>query len=108
MALKFRYSALFVPSVPETVAFYERAFGFQLRYMHPSSGYAELETGDTLLAFVGGDFIETANLLGELRFEANRPAAAAQLALVTDDMDGDWMRALSAGATVVKAPELKP
>jgi catechol 2,3-dioxygenase-like lactoylglutathione lyase family enzyme len=45
MALHFRYSAFFVRDVPATVAFYDKAFGFKQRYMHPSSGYAELDTG---------------------------------------------------------------
>jgi catechol 2,3-dioxygenase-like lactoylglutathione lyase family enzyme len=40
MALHFRYSAFFVSDVPATVAFYDKAFGFRLRYMHPSSGDA--------------------------------------------------------------------
>jgi lactoylglutathione lyase len=62
--MEFRYSGLFVRDVPSTVAFYQRAFGLGLRYMHPSNGYAELETGATLLAFVSEAFIEKADLLG--------------------------------------------
>jgi lactoylglutathione lyase len=111
LALQFRYSGWFVPDVPATVAFYEKAFGMTLRYMHPSSGYAELETGDTLLAFVGDEFITGQKLLGDLHYAPNRAdatAAAAQLAFVTDDLEGDWRRATSAGAVVVNAPEAKP
>lgn len=48
--LQFRAAAFFVQDVPATVHFYKSAFGLKLRYMHPSSGYAELETGPTLLA----------------------------------------------------------
>src|SRR5688572_25617575 len=101
----FRYSGLFVPDVPATVAFYQRAFGFALRYMHPSNGYAELETGATLLAFVSEDFLRTANLLGGLPTRPNRPdldPIAAQVAFVTDDLAQDWNRAVSAGAVVVR------
>ena len=111
MTLQFRYTGLFVPDVPKTVTFYQEAFGFDLRYMHPSSGYAELETGDTLLCFVGDGFIEAASLIGDLRYVPNTPdgtAAASQVAFVTDDIEGDWNRAIAAGATVVKAPEAKP
>ena len=111
MALRFRYSGLFVSDVPATVAFYEKAFGLNLRYLHPSSGYAELETGDTLLAFVGEQFIKETRLLGGLAYAPNRAdtsAAAAQIAFVTDDLEADWRRAISAGAAVVKAPEAKP
>jgi lactoylglutathione lyase len=111
MALHFRYSAFFVGDVPATVAFYEKAFGFKLRYMHPSSGYAELDTGNTLLCFVSDDFVENARLIGGLAYTPNRPQAnpaAAQVAFVCDDIDGDWARAVAAGAVVIKKPEAKP
>ena len=111
MTLQFRCSGLFVPDVPATVAFYEAAFGLSRRYMHPSNSYAEMETGDTLLAFVGESFIRDARLLGDLKYIPIRPAAdaaAAQLAFVTNDIEGDWERAKLAGAVEVKKPEAKP
>lgn len=110
-ALQFRYAAFFVQDVPATVRFYESAFGLRLRYMHPSSGYAELETGSTLLAFVGERFVMDANLLGGIETVPNRAGGhpiAAQVAFVTRDMAGDWQRAVRAGATIVREPEAKP
>jgi lactoylglutathione lyase len=110
-AMQFRYSGFFVPDVPATVAFYETAFGFGLRYMHPTAEYAELETGATLLAFVQESFIEQVSLLGGLAFSPSRPgetAAPAQVAFLTDDLPADWARAVAAGATIVKLPETKP
>jgi lactoylglutathione lyase len=109
--LQFRYSGFFVADVPATVRFYESAFALKLRYMHPSSGYAELETGSTLLAFVAERFLKDAKLLGNTEILPNRPdsnPAAAQVAFVTRDIDRDWQRAVQAGATVVKEPEAKP
>jgi uncharacterized glyoxalase superfamily protein PhnB len=111
MTLHFRYCGLIVSDVPATVKFYQEAFGLALRYMHPSSGYAELATGDTLLAFVGESFIESTQLLGGLRYAPSRVDAdppAQLVALVTDDMETDWQRATRAGATVIKMPEAKP
>jgi catechol 2,3-dioxygenase-like lactoylglutathione lyase family enzyme len=109
--LEFRGAGFFVPDVPATVRFYEAAFGLKLRYMHASSGYAELETGATLLSFVSEDFLKEAALLGELRAQPSRPDAdpiGSQIALVTRDMAVDWQRALAAGATIIKQPEAKP
>jgi uncharacterized glyoxalase superfamily protein PhnB len=109
--VQFRYSGFFVRDVPATIAFYEKAFGVGLRYMHPSSGYAELETGAAILAFVSERFLEDAGLLGELKTRQNRPdlpPVAAQVAFVTDDIDRDWAHAVSAGAVVVKEPQAKP
>lgn len=111
MALQFRYTGFFVNDVPATVYFYGKAFGLTLRYMHPSSGYAELETGDTLLCFVSDAFVASANLLGGLPYTPNRAdanPAAAQVAFVSDDIDADWARAVAAGASIVKPLEAKP
>jgi uncharacterized glyoxalase superfamily protein PhnB len=111
LSLTFRYAGILVADVPKTVSFYEHAFGLSLRYMHPSSGYAELATGDTLLCFISEDFVSKTELLGSLVYRPNRAgaeAAAGLIAFVTDDLKGDWQRAVAAGCEVVKAPEGKP
>ena len=69
------------------------------------------EPADDYDAFVGEKFIAEAQLLGGAPYAPNRrgqPAAGAQLAFVTDEFERDWRRAVEAGATIVKAPELKP
>ena len=109
--LTLRCTGFFVEDVPKTLSFYQAAFGLNLRYLHPSTGYAEVETGETLLAFVSEQFIDEASLLGGSPFRTNRhdtAPIAAWIAFVTADMEGDWQRALAAGATVVKLPEAKP
>ena len=109
--LTLRCTGFFVEDVPKTLSFYQAAFGLNLRYLHPSTGYAEVETGETLLAFVSEQFIDEASLLGGSPLRTNRrdmAPIAAWIALVTADMGGDWQRALAAGATVVKLPEAKP
>jgi uncharacterized glyoxalase superfamily protein PhnB len=109
--LSLRYAGFFVEDVPKTAAFYEAAFGLKLRYMHPTKGYSELETGDTLLAFTSEAFLDEARLLGQTRIRRNRASVdpvGAQIALVTDDMDAAWKRATGAGAQVIKEPEAKP
>jgi lactoylglutathione lyase len=109
--LQLRYTGIFVSDVAATVSFYERAFGLNLRYLHPSGGYAEMETGDTLLCFVGEEFLDDTKLLGYRNLHANRrqaPASGAQIAFVSHNLSADWNRALQAGAEVVCAPEAKP
>ena len=39
-----------IPHVPE-VGWYEQAFGFRRRFIHPSGNYGELATGETSVAF---------------------------------------------------------
>jgi uncharacterized glyoxalase superfamily protein PhnB len=108
---QLRYTGIFVSDVAATVSFYERAFGLNLRYLHPSGGYAEMDTGATLLCFVGESFIDGAKLLGDRSFHANSRLAAAsgaQIAFVSHNLSADWNRALQGGAEVVCAPEAKP
>ena len=71
----------------------------------------ELATGDTLLAFVSEEFLRDANLLGGAQIVYSRrgePLIGAQIALVTQNLDADWSRAIEAGATILMEPELKP
>lgn len=49
--MKFGCAIVYVPSVVDTLRFYQDAFGFETRFLHASGEYGELETGATVLAF---------------------------------------------------------
>jgi catechol 2,3-dioxygenase-like lactoylglutathione lyase family enzyme len=49
--MKFGYTIIYVSDVQVSLTFFEKAFGFKIRFVH-ESGYGELETGETTLAFV--------------------------------------------------------
>lgn len=49
--MRFGYTILYVDDVTATLAFYDRAFGLKAR-MVDENGYAELDTGGTVLAFL--------------------------------------------------------
>ena len=53
--MRLGYVIIYVPDLEETVAFYEKAFGVSRRFIH-ESGYAEMETGATALAFATEKF----------------------------------------------------
>ena len=86
--LTFRTTGFFVEDVPATLDFYRRAFGMKERYVHPSQGYGELETGDTLLTFVGRQFIEDTDLLGGARVVFPRSGAAAAESAAAEGQSG--------------------
>ena len=90
-----------------TVAFYEKAFGLARRFVHESNLYAEMETGSTALAFAGEAMAE----LNAVTIRPNRPgdvAAGIEIALVTEDPEVAYKKAVTAGAIAVKPPVLKP
>ena len=84
--LRFGWTILHVPDVSAAVAFYERAFGMQRRFVDPQSTYAELQTGTTTLAFAAHEFVR------QLGTHSQNAAAAApegfEIALVAEaDLD---------------------
>ena len=106
--MKFGYTIIYVPNVPDSLAFFERAFGFSRRFLHESGDYGELDTGETTLAFASHE-------LGTMNFPSGYVAANSsakpvgiEMAFVTSTVPKDHAAALSAGATEVKAPESKP
>lgn len=83
--MKLGYVILYVPDVPGSVSFYEKAFGLVRRFTHESGQYAEMNTGATALAFASEDMVST-TCHGFRRNRPEEPAAGAEVALVTDDV----------------------
>ena len=102
-ALRLGYVILHVPDVPAAAAFYEAAFGLACRFVH-SSGYAEMETGATALAFASHALAEANGLPGA----AHGPPSGAEVAFVTTDVAAAFQRALRAGAEAVVPPAARP
>lgn len=99
---------VYVDDPPAAREFYMRAFGLQGGFVAPTTTYAELDTGATKLAFA-------AYTLGEANFPGGVRAAAfegqpanMEIALVADDVDGAYIRALEAGCSSLSEPSDKP
>jgi lactoylglutathione lyase len=106
--MKFGYTIVYVPSVADTLRFYQDAFGFETRFLHESGEYGELETGATVLAFASHG-MGLLNLEGV--YQKTDPATAplgVELAFVTDDVAAAYAKALAAGAVAIKPPVEKP
>jgi lactoylglutathione lyase len=105
--MKLGYAILYVDDVPKTVAFYEAAFGLKRLFVHESNAYAEMETGQTRLAFTSKEMAKESGLdFGQLG-KMNQPPPF-ELALVTKEVDGAFQKALKGGAAELKAPIDKP
>ncbi len=105
--MKLGYTIIYVTDVPDTVAFYETAFGLTRRFIHESDLYAEMDTGGTVLAFAGNEAAE----MNGLAIQPNDPvglAAGWEICFVTEDVSGAFERAVTAGCTPVSKPSEKP
>ena len=102
------YTIVYVRDVPATVAFYERAFGLQRRFVHESGSYAEMETGATALAFVSQDQAGAVLPDGFQALDPAKPPVGMEIALVTPDVRAAFVRAVDGGAVAVVEPVEKP
>jgi lactoylglutathione lyase len=104
--MKFGYAIIYTEDVTKSIEFFENAFGLKRRFIH-DSGYGELETGGTALAFashqLGVDNIPD----GYIKANEIKPLGI-EIALVTDDVEQAFKRAIETGAKEIKKPLSKP
>lgn len=105
--MKFGYTIVYVPDVLASVEFFEKAFGLKRRFVH-ESGYGEMDTGATALAFATHD-LGASNLPGGYVKASNSgEPLGMEIALVTDDVAAAHAKAIAEGAVSIKEPLLKP
>ena len=82
-------------------------FGLTPEFAAPDGSYAQLDTGQTKLAFASYALAESNFPGGVMRADADRPPNV-EITLVTDDVDGATHVALDAGCTSLAEPVDKP
>ncbi|MDZ7724614.1 MAG: VOC family protein [candidate division KSB1 bacterium] len=105
--MKYGYTIIYVSSVEETLEFYKKAFGFDVKFIHESKAYGELQSGETILAFASHEMGDM-NLGKYSKANINDKPFGIELAFVTEDVSAAYKNALSAGALPIKEPEEKP
>jgi len=103
--MTFGYTIIYVEDVPQTVAFYEAAFGLARRFVHESGDFGEMETGATALAFSS---VKLMRQLGKNPQPARADAPSFEIAFTTPDVEAALARALAAGARLVRPVEQMP
>ncbi|MBA3261600.1 MAG: VOC family protein [Thermoleophilaceae bacterium] len=104
---KLGWVIAYVPDVPAAIEFYESAFGLARNFVAEDASFGELNTGPTKLAFA-------TEQLGESNFDAGfqRPSADRpfniEIALVFEDVEAAFKRALEHGASALAEPKRKP
>ena len=106
--MKYGYTIIYVYSVEKVLNFYQKAFGFEIKMIHESKTYGELDTGGTILAFASHELGEM-NLKGQyLKGNIEDKPFGMELAFVTDGVQAAYEKAISQGAIPLKSPEEKP
>ncbi len=105
--MKFGYAIAYVRDVPAALSFFERAFGLTRRFVH-ESGYGELSTGETTLAFAT-HALGAKNLpRGYVAADSSPLPLGIEIALVTEDVPAAHAKAIAEGAVELAAPLKKP
>jgi lactoylglutathione lyase len=106
--MKFGYTIIYVTDVLSSLTFFETAFGFSRRFIDESGTYGELDTGETTLAFAAHS-LGAANLTdGYISAESSVKPLGIEIAFITDSIEIAHQKAISAGASEIKAPLQKP
>jgi lactoylglutathione lyase len=102
--MRLGYVILYVANVQATVNFYKKAFGLLCRFIHESNAYAEMETGQTALAFVDESMLSHPFRKNRI----NEESAGIEISLVTENVKQKFDHAVGSGAVAVLEPEAKP
>jgi uncharacterized glyoxalase superfamily protein PhnB len=107
LTMQFAGTILYVDHVPPVVDFYGRAFGLKLRFFDETLGFAELETGGSLLAIAAHSVGEMLMPNQYLRPAGGQPAGV-EIAFYTRDVPASFAKAIAEGATPIAAPRRMP
>ena len=103
------YNTIFyVDDVEETIQFYEKAFGFNRKFVTPEKDYGELITGATTIAFASIDLGKSNFKKGFEKISNSGKPVGMEMAFVTENIEADFQKALAAGATEFEPITQKP
>ena len=94
--MRFGYAIACVEEPERSAAFWESAFGLKRRFEDESGQYAEMETGATTLAFASNELGRSNLPAGFRRNDPSEPPAGVEIALVAEDVEATFERALEA------------
>lgn len=106
--VKLAYTILYVKNVSASISFYEKAFGFQRKFITPDDSYGELLTGDTTLSFASVALARTNLKDGFIESDLKQKPFAIEIGFTTDNVEALYQHAIQSGAVAEAAPALKP
>ncbi|TGN21928.1 VOC family protein [Empedobacter tilapiae] len=106
--VKLGYTILYVSDVEKSIKFYEKAFGFNRKFITPENDYGELSTGETTISFVSKDLANSNLKNGFIESSQLEKPFGIELALITDDVQKVIDRAIELGALIAEEAIQKP
>ncbi len=105
--IKFSYTILYVQDVVKTIEFYEKAFGFERKFITPDSTYAELLSGATTLSFASAYFARENFEVGFIESDLKNKPFGIEIGFTTEDVEATVKAAIDAGGVLVGEPKTK-
>ena len=102
--MKLNYVIIYVDNAVKATEFYEKAFGMKTKFIHESDMYAEMESGETTLAFAHDDMLKMNTGIDALKGTKN----CFEIAFSTKNVQEAFDKAISNGAKEIKKPVAKP
>ncbi|KZV06979.1 hypothetical protein F511_45540 [Dorcoceras hygrometricum] len=106
IAPKFAYTIIYARDVEKSVAFYSKAFGYEVQRLDKSGRWGELQSGHTTIAFTPLKQHETEGLTGKVEIPQH-DRSAIEVCFDYSDVDAAFKRAVENGAVAVSEPEEK-
>jgi lactoylglutathione lyase len=106
--MKYAYTILYVENVAETIEFYEKAFGFNRKFLTPENDYGELISGETTIAFASIELGNSNFKSGFEKISKSKNPFGVELAFTTENIEKDFQNAISFGATEFEPVTEKP
>jgi uncharacterized glyoxalase superfamily protein PhnB len=106
--MKYAYTILYVENVAETIEFYEKAFGFNRKFLTPENDYGELISGETTIAFASIELGNSNFKSGFEKISKSKKPFGVELAFTTENIEKDFQNAINFGATEFESVTEKP
>lgn len=102
--MKYGSTVLFVRDVSGVLAFYERAFGFQIKFYDEDFGFGMLDAGGVELGIASDEAGERMMPGGFKASQGGHPEGV-EIAFYTEDVTAAYKRATDAGAVSLASPK---
>lgn len=106
--IKFAYTILYVKDVSRSLIFYEKAFGFQRRFISEDHAYGELIAGETTLSFASIELAGSNLKDGFIPADLSKKPFGIEIGFTTSDVSATIKACVAAGAQLIEEPKTKP